>query len=519
MGSPKKTEKPHLVVRNANTEDVAGIYQLIEKVYPGFPPYPLDMIRGQINSYPEGAFVAVFQDKIVGYCCSIRLPEERALSKHTWREITGGGYGTTHVPNGEYLYGYEVCVDPEFRGLKIGQRFYRARKDLCKYLRLKGIVFGGRMPGLAKHYQQLKGNVEKYIALVQQKKIRDLVLSFQIRNGFEVIGVLPDYLPSDQNSMGYAAHLIWKNPMNVEEKKGPVKKRGRMAGTIRVAAVQYEQRRIKSFKEFSQIVEYFVDVVSDYHADFVLFPELFTLQLLSIANERIPPFQAVEKICDYTDAIKEMFYHLALKYNVNIIGGSHPTKLTDNIQNMSYIYLRDGTIRQQPKIHPTPNEKYWWNFAGGNTVTAIDTDCGPIGVLICYDAEFPELGRHLVDQGANIIFVPFLTDERQSYNRVRYCAHARAIENQCFVVMAGNVGNLPRVNNMDIHYGQSCILTPCDFPFARDGIASDTTPNVETVAIADLSMETLNEARNNGTVKNLKDRRHDLYSVTWHKMR
>ena len=83
--------------------------------------------------------------------------------------------------------------------------------------------------------------------------------------------------------------------------------------------------------------------------------------------------------------------------------------------------------------------------------------------------------------------------------------------------MAGNVGNLPRVSNLDIQYAQSCILTPCDFPFARDGIAADTTPNVEMVAIADLRIDTLLEARAHGAVRNLKDRRHDLYSVTWKK--
>ena len=143
------------------------------------------------------------------------------------------------------------------------------------------------------------------------------------------------------------------------------------------------------------------------------------------------------------------------------------------------------------------------------------TDCGPIGVLICYDSEFPELPRHLVDQGAQILFVPFCTDERQSYLRVRYCCQARAVENQCYVVMSGNVGNLPNVENMDIQYAQSCILTPCDMPFARDGVAADTTPNVEMVAFADLRMEDLATARQSGTVQNLRDRRFDLYSVNW----
>jgi predicted amidohydrolase len=185
------------------------------------------------------------------------------------------------------------------------------------------------------------------------------------------------------------------------------------------------------------------------------------------------------------------------------------------VENISYVFLRDGSVYEQPKIHPTPNEVYWWNIEGGSVLNAIETDCGPIGVLICYDSEFPELARHLTDQGVQILFVPFCTDERQSYLRVRYCCQARAVENQCFVVMSGNVGNLPNVSNMDIQYAQSCILTPCDFPFARDGVAADTTPNVEMVAFADLRPETLHMARNSGTVQNLRDRRHDLYNVQW----
>ncbi len=111
--------------------------------------------------------------------------------------------------------------------------------------------------------------------------------------------------------------------------------------------------------------------------------------------------------------------------------------------------------------------------------------------------------------------MPFCTDNRQGYLRVRYCCQARAIENQCYVVMSGNVGNLPNVENMDINYAQSCIITPCDFPFARDGIAAETTENVETVAMADLDMTSLSWARAEGTVQNLRDRRFDLYSVKW----
>ncbi len=117
----------------------------------------------------------------------------------------------------------------------------------------------------------------------------------------------------------------------------------------------------------------------------------------------------------------------------------------------------------------------------------------------------------------NILFIPFCTDQRSGYLRIRYCAQARAVENQCYVVIAGNVGNLPDVNNMDVQYSQSCILTPCDFIFSNDGIAADTTPNVETIAFADLNIKTLLVARNTGSVLNLKDRRSDLYTIEWHK--
>src|SRR3546814_16807747 len=99
-------------------------------------------------------------------------------------------------------------------------------------------------------------------------------------------------------------------------------------------------------------------------------------------------------------------------------------------------------------IHPTPNEAYWWNIKGGDSIDVIQTDCGPIGVTICYDCEFPELASRLVDEGARIIFVTFCTDSRQGYMRVRYCAAARAVEHPLFGGMRGHVGHLTKLPNM-----------------------------------------------------------------------
>lgn len=511
--------RPGLSVRNARIEDAPFISALSEKVYKpmGMGGYSESILLGQIRNFPEGMFVAVADDTIVGYCATFVIDEKVAKGRHTWMEITGGGYASRHDPDGDYLYGMDIFVDSEHRGLRIGQRLYNARKKLCRDWRLKGIVFGGRIPTLAKRIDQFD-SVEAYVEAVKRKARRDPVLTFQLRHGFEVIGLLPGYLPNDHASLGYAVQLVWRNPqVQGDAARERTKKYGKhLPDTIRVAAVQYQQRRVDSFEEFLSIVEYFVDVTSDYRSDFVTFPELFSLQLLSIEDQELSPRESIEALTRYTPQLLEAMREMAVRYNINIIGGSHPS-ITESgrVENISYVFLRDGTVHQQAKIHPTPNEEYWWNIEGGNSLQTIETDCGTIGVLICYDSEFPELARHLVDQGAMILFVPFCTDERQSYLRVRYCCQARAVENQVYVVMAGNVGNLPRVANMDIQYAQSCVLTPCDFPFARDGVAADSTPNSEMVVFADLRVESLRMARNSGTVKNLRDRRHDLYRVEW----
>ncbi|HEX7028535.1 MAG TPA: bifunctional GNAT family N-acetyltransferase/carbon-nitrogen hydrolase family protein [Gammaproteobacteria bacterium] len=479
--------------------------------------YSPDAITGQINNFPLGQFVVTVDDNVVGYCSTFRISGKLALKPHTWEEITGNGYASRHDINGEWLYGMEVCVDHEYRGYRIGQRLYNERKKLCQALGLKGIIFAGRLPTLSKRIKQAE-SVEEYVRQIAEKKRRDPVLSFQLQSGFEIIGVIPHYLDSDAESMGYGVHLVWRNPKVPSEEDGGSARQygGRQQDSVRIGTVQYMLRKVNSFDEFVDYVRYFVDVVADYKADFAVFPELFTLQLLSIEDQELSPLESIEALTKYTPDFKAAMREMAISYNVNIIAGSHPTRVDNGrVENIAYVFLRDGRIHEQPKIHPTPNEVYWWNIEGGSTLNAIDTDCGPIGVLVCYDAEFPELARHLADQGVQILFVPFATDERQGYLRVRYCCQARAVENQFYVVMSGNVGNLPNVANMDIQYAQSCILTPCDFPFARDGIAADTTPNVETVAFADLRPEALIIARNSGTVQNLKDRRHDLYRVQW----
>ena len=503
-----------VVVRNAELSDIPGIVALTGRIYKDEPPYTPGMIQGQITKYPNGQFVVEYDGEIVGYAASFRISERLAMDQHTWDDITGGGYAARHNPRGKWLYGMEVCVDPTRRRLRIGQRLYDARQSLCESQDIKGIVFGGRLPGWARR-RKTYPDPSEYVRAVQEKKITDPTVSFHLKQGFECIGVLENYATTDAQSGGHATHMVWRNPYaeEVQDKKQP---RHFQREAVRIATVQFQQRAVANFEEFMSNVEYFVDVCADYRCDFVVFPELFTLQLLAFAEKRLSAVEAIESLTKFTPRFVEEMRELAIGYNINIIGGSHPTRTDDgDIQNVAYVFLRDGSVHAQEKLHPTPDERSWWGIKGGDDIRTILTDCGPIGVLICYDSEFPELARKLADEGAKILFVPFCTDSRQGYLRVRYCSQARAIENQCYVVISGNVGNLPNVENMDVQYSQSAILTPCDLPFARDGIAAEASENVETVTMCDLDLTDLAWARAEGAVQNLRDRRFDLYKTVW----
>ncbi|SES24937.1 Predicted amidohydrolase [Tranquillimonas rosea] len=508
------SKRPNLTVQLAELKHIDGIIALSRRVYPEEPPYTRGQISGHINTFPEGVFVALYDGEVVGYAASTVLKEHRVMNQHTWSEVTGGGYGSQYTGDGDWLYGMEVMVEPSRRRLRIGKRLYQARERLCTDHELKGIAFGGRMPG----YRRVRNpwpSPERYLEAVTEGEVRDPVINFQMKSGFEPIRVLRNYAPEDKASGGHAVLMVWRNHQLDEYADAqPVTRRN--TEVVRVASVQLLARTLKTPEEFYQNVDYFVNIASEYGADFVVFPEHFTLQLLSCEDEELPPERAIQRASEHTEDFVERMQQMALSRAINIIGGSHATVTEDgDIQNVAHVFLRDGAVFRQEKLHPTPDERSSWNIKGGDGIEVIPTDCGPVGVLVCYDSEFPEAARSLADQGARIMFVPYNTDTRHGHLRVRYCCAARAVENQCYVVTSGMVGNLDNVSNIDIQYAQSAILTPCDFPFARDGIAAEASENVEMIIVADLNLATVGWARAQGSVRNLRDRRFDLYRTRW----
>ncbi len=503
----KEFEK-NIVIRQIQMEDYEKITELQLKCFPGMKLWTREQLESQLSIFPEGQICIEYEGKIVSSSSSLILDFSLYSEWHGWKEIADNGFIRNHNPKGNTMYGIEIMVDPEYRGMRLARRLYDVRKQIAKKYNLMRIILGGRIPGYGKHADEM--SAREYAEKVINKVLIDPVLTTQLSNGFVLKRLIADYMTSDSESRGYATFLEWTN-LDYE----PDTKRIFMpVAPARICAVQYGMRMVKDFDDFAKQCEYFIDVAADYRSDFVLFPEIFTTQLLSfMPTER--PGQAMRRLSEYTPKYLELFNKLSVKYDVNIIGGSHFTVEGDDLFNISYLFRRDGTLGKQYKLHVTPNERRWWGVKPGHKLEIFDTDKGKISIQICYDIEFPELGRIAVEKGAQMIFVPFNTDERNAYLRVRYCAQARCIENHVYVAIAGGVGNLPSVENLDVHYAQSAIFTPSDIPFSRDAIQSEATPNTEMVIMDDVDLELLKRHRQTGNVLNWKDRRKDLYEIRY----
>jgi predicted amidohydrolase/GNAT superfamily N-acetyltransferase len=495
-------------LRNLEVEDYKELKNSMIKAYPEMENsyWNENQIDKLLQIFPEGQLVIVVDGKVVGSALSLILNEDLVDKNHNYKSITGNYTFSTHSSKGEILYGIDVFINPDYRGLRLGRRLYDARKELCEQLNLKSIVFAGRIPNYNKHASEL--NPKEYIEKIKKKELHDPVLSFQLSNDFHVMRVMKNYLENDKSSKEFAVLLEWNNIYYDESPKLINTEKS----ILRLGLVQWQMRPLNNLEEFFDQAEFFIDAVSGYSSDFALFPELFTAPLMADYNH-LSEADAIRELAKHAEPIKKKFQEFAISYNINIISGSMPYLDNGVLYNAGFLCKRDGTTETYTKIHITPNEVFHWGITGGDTIQTFDTDCGKIGIIICYDVEFPELSRLMADEGMNILFVPFLTDTQNGYTRVKHCAQARAIENECYVAIAGCVGNLPKVNNMDIQYAQAAVFTPSDFAFPSNGVKAEATPNTEMTLIVDVDINLLKELHEHGSVKTMKDRRNDLYNL------
>lgn len=280
---------------------------------------------------------------------------------------------------------------------------------------------------------------------------------------------------------------------------------------LRVSAVQYHLHTIESFEDFANQCEHYIKAALEFDTEFILFPEFFTTQLLSIKGKNGEAL-TINDLPSFTDKYLETFTTFAKQYNVHIIAGTHVLNVDGKLRNTAHLFYPDGKVVTQAKLHITPTEVHEWNMSAGEGLEVFDTEKGRIAILTCYDIEFPEIVRMAKAKGADVIFCPSCTDDRHGFHRVRYTSHARAIENQLYVVLTGTVGALPTVDFMRANFGQAAIITPNDIPFPPKGLLVEGEINNDMIVTADLDLELLYKVREKGSVTTWRDRRTDLYT-------
>ncbi len=289
---------------------------------------------------------------------------------------------------------------------------------------------------------------------------------------------------------------------------------------LRVAALQYYIRPVRSFEDFTFQSEALVETAKDYKVRLLVFPEYFTTQLLTLGDVRRPISEQVRDLASQEGRFVEFFSRLAKRSSMIIVGGTIPAFNEDSskILNKSYVFSTDGSYNLQAKLHMTRFENEEWMISPGSRLRLFEAPFGKFAIAICYDVEFPEIARVAARLGAHFLVVPSCTDDRQGYLRVRYCAQARAIENQMYVIHSPLVGSLPAVPAVSLNYGQAAIYTPSDYAFSRDGLLAEGAVNQESMIIGDINMDLIEETRNSGTVLPLRDshRTEDLLKVVDH---
>ncbi len=277
---------------------------------------------------------------------------------------------------------------------------------------------------------------------------------------------------------------------------------------VRICSAQLAVHRTGSWDTALASVRFFASVADAYRCHFLVLPELWGVQHLSGAPDT-PPAEAAAELADKRDAYVQACRDLATRYRLHIIGGSHPIRRGARICNVAHLFTPTGGVYSQDKLHITPSEVEDFGISAGDGLRVFHTERATVALQVCYDVEFPELSRQLALAGAEVLFVPYWTDDAAAYQRVRACAQARAIENSVCVALAGLSGTIDHPS-AQLSYGQAAVLVPSDIGFPPGGIAAVGPHNLEGVAIAEVDLAQLARVRDQGSVRPLRDRRPEL---------
>lgn len=276
---------------------------------------------------------------------------------------------------------------------------------------------------------------------------------------------------------------------------------------MKIATTNFSFQKISSPDEFWRRFRIMVEQARAYDADLVLFPEYFSLPWLLAEGGKFS--ERLQAAGDLEPRFVEEVRRAASEFRIGVIAGTYPhMESKEEIRNRSWICLPGKDPIFQDKVNMTRFENEEWNIRAGLPELRVFTHQGArCAVAICYDAEFPAYCAAAAESNVDILFVPSCTGDLHGYWRVRHCAAARAVENQCYVVMSSAVEGDTRYPEIGAHYGKAVVLSPCDTGFPEAGVLADTKANVEEVLEARIELRALQDIRKNGTVLNLADSR------------
>ena len=277
---------------------------------------------------------------------------------------------------------------------------------------------------------------------------------------------------------------------------------------IRVACAAW---KLRPARRDSNYFAHFYDLVSEAHdegASLIVVPELHVLELLPTAPDLYPE-KAAKYLVQFSAAIEEWIQRISDSSGMVIVGGSHFKETSAGIKNVCAIGIPGHGVVLAEKNKLTVYERDIWDIQPGVGLARLPSS---LGVTICYDSEFPEAGRVLAEAGTLIQCVPSWTETKRGFQRVRWSCQARAVENQIFVLHSSLVGDLGR-EPVPHTFGSSAIIAPSVEPFPVHPILRETELNEEGVLLADLDMDQLQEAREDGEVTNWMDRAADSWNL------
>lgn len=270
------------------------------------------------------------------------------------------------------------------------------------------------------------------------------------------------------------------------------------------AAAQYPIDRLDGWDSYTKKLRGWVDYAARRGAKLAVFPEYGSMELASLDPEHMGDLKAsLHEVAALAPHVDALHMELAREHGIHILASSMPHYRDGHYRNAARLFAPSGAMGGQEKLVMTRFEREQWGVHAGGPLRLFETELGRIGVLICYDSEFPLLARALVEAGAEIILVPSCTDTMAGYNRVKVGSMARALEGQCYVIQAPTVGEAGWSPAVDVNHGAAGIYAPPDRGFPDDGVIATGAIDAQQWVFGEIDLAKVADVRRAGQVLNM----------------